>query len=418
MIKQIIMFALLICLLSGMCGTVANATASAASNTSAGIDSEQVLVMLHLPPPHYRPDANYMGVYDDNSGKVARHRIAMDLAHLYDLQLVSSWAMPELGIDCYVMALPVDMSAAKVLLLLEQDRRVEWAQPMAVYHALNDHDPGHDPLYPLQPSALLWHLDELHAHTTGRNVRVALIDSGVDDSHPDLTGQLAIKENFVDGSAYTAENHGTAVAGIIAARAGNGVGIEGVAPDARLMALRACWEAAPEKTLCNSFTLGKALNFALMHQAQVINLSLSGPKDRLLQRLLDIAITRGVAVIAAADQALPDSGFPASHPGVIAVADTPFGPKGMTLLLAPGRDIPSTAPGGRWVLVSGASFAAAHVSGLFALLRQLQPRQTVARLRSGILTHAGAIDACASITILSGVCTCSCSPVMSMTVLP
>jgi subtilisin family serine protease len=68
---------------------------------------------------------------------------------------------------------------------------------------------------------------------------VAVVDSGVDAEHPDLAGQLALRRNFVDAVPDAAEAHGTAVAGIIAARADNGIGIAGVAPGAR------CWPCAP-----------------------------------------------------------------------------------------------------------------------------------------------------------------------------
>ena len=95
----------------------------------------------------------------------------------------------------------------------------------------------------LQPTAGLWHLDELHRVATGKNVRVAAIDSGVELDHPDLNGRVALARNFVDARDWVAERHGTAIAGIIGARADNGVGIVGVAPGAQLLALRACWQA-------------------------------------------------------------------------------------------------------------------------------------------------------------------------------
>ena len=101
-----------------------------------------------------------------------------------------------------------------------------------------------DPLYPLQPSATLWRLDELHRIATGRRVRVAEIDTGVDVNHPDLAGRVAVTRNFVDGRRDVAERHGTAIAGIIGARADDGIGIAGIAPEAKLLALRACWQAA------------------------------------------------------------------------------------------------------------------------------------------------------------------------------
>jgi subtilisin family serine protease len=144
----------------------------------------------------------------------------------------------------------------------------------------------------------------------------------------------------------------------------------------------------------------------------VINLSLSGPPDRLLAHLLDLALERGITVVAAVDPQHPDGGFPASHHGVIAVAADHVGATGTDCLRAPGQDIPSTAPGARWTFVSGASFAAAHVSGLLALLEELRPDQPAAR---AILAQAGSIDACAAVARTTGSCLCACT---TMTVLP
>src|SRR5207253_11414667 len=157
-----------------------------------------------------------------------------------------------------------------------------------------------DPLYSLQPSARVWHLAELHHVTTGKNVRVATIDTAVQTDHPDLQGQIYVSRDFVGGRLALAEIHGTAIAGIIAARADNGVGIAGVAPDAKLLALRACWESGQldGTAVCNSFTLAKALQFALDQHAQVINLSLTGAPDRLVERLLDVALARRISVVA------------------------------------------------------------------------------------------------------------------------
>ncbi len=90
----------------------------------------------------------------------------------------------------------------------------------------------------------------MHKIATGRGIRVAVIDSGIQANHPDLAGQVIVNRNFVAGQAEVAEDHGTGVAGIIAAKADNGVGIAGVAPDARLLGLRACWQqkgAGPDR---------------------------------------------------------------------------------------------------------------------------------------------------------------------------
>ena len=198
----------------------------------------------------------------------------------------------------------------------------------------------------------------------------------------------------------------TEVAGIIAARADNHVGIVGVAPHARLLALRACWQASAHATLCTSLGLARALDFAIAHDAQVINLSLSGAPDLLLGKLLDVALRRGITVVAATDRALPRGGFPAAHPGVIAVADEGSGAVPSGTLLAPGSDIPTTGPPARWYFVSGPSYAAAHVSGLLALLREVGAPPGASAL---VRLPTGAVDAYASLMRGRGRCLGLCT---------
>ncbi|MBV8636057.1 MAG: S8 family serine peptidase [Burkholderiaceae bacterium] len=386
----------------------------AVSATSAAVDGEdnraahQVLVMLHLPAPHYRPDSGYSGSYGDDGAHAARRRIAEELAKSHGLVLVTDWPMPVLGIDCYVMEDPAHGTAAHMVEVLSRDKRIEWVQPMSTYHSL-----GNDPLFPAQPSSTLWHLNDLHRIATGRNVTVAVIDSGVQDDHPDLRGQVVLKENFVDGMPYAGEQHGTAVAGIIAAIAGNGVGIEGIAPNARVMALRACWQPAGSRAQCNSFTLGKALNFAIAHDARIINLSLGGPPDRLLERLLDVAMKKGARIVAAVDPQNVDGGFPASLSGVLAVASLESHGMAPRVLLAPGREIPTTAVDGGWNFVSGTSYAAAHMSGMLALLEELRPAMSTAQIEQQLVKadfdSAEGVDACATIGRITGNCPCSCT---------
>lgn len=382
----------------------------AAEAPAAAAASAEILVMFHLPAPHFRPDSYGSADYRDDAGRAARQRIAAALAREYQLELVEDWAMPVLSIDCYRMRLPAGMPSAPLLAALAQDKRVAWTQLIQDFVA----QAGADPLYRTQPAAQAWQLAQVRKVATGRKVVVAVVDSGVESSHPDLAGQVVLEENFVERQQYVPELHGTAVAGVIAARAGNGVGIEGVAPEARLLALRACWQAGGS-TRCNSFTLAKALNFALANGAQIINLSLSGPPDRLLQQLLEVALARGIRVVGAVDPARADGGFPANTPGVFAVAaDGAAARAGTHPLAAPGRDIPTTMPGGRWGLVSGSSYAAAHVSGMLALLEQLRPQMPAARLRDGIVVSEGSlpltgIDLCATISRISGKCSCACT---------
>jgi hypothetical protein len=378
-------------------------------------DPQRLLVMLPLPAPHYRPGSGYSGRYGDAAADAAQRRVAGSLARAAGLTLADDWPMPLLGVHCFVMALPTGAAPAQLrqaLDTLSHDPRVAWAQPLNEFRALADRDGGRmhdDPLYATQPAAAAWRLAALHQAATGLRVRVAVIDSAVDLQHPDLAGQVLQAHDFLPRTPAPghAEAHGTGVAGIIAAQADNRQGIAGVAPRARLLALRACRERSAGDTRCDSLSLAQALQAAILQDADVINLSLSGPEDLLLARLIDQAQSRGMVVVTAADRAARDGGFPASHPGVVAVVDDDSAPAPAGVWKAPGRDVPTTLPGGRYGLVSGASYAAAHVAGLVALMRELQPARAVPPVF--VRAAAGQLDACASVWRLKPSCACGCN---------
>jgi subtilisin family serine protease len=369
----------------------------------------RLLVMLRMPPPHAGPGVDYGGGYGDAEGRNARHRIAVRLARKLGGAVVDEWPMPLLGVDCFVFSTPKGGDADAAARRLAADTAVSWSEPEHLYHA-QEEATHNDPLYRAQPAAQEWRLADLHRISTGRDVRVAVIDSMIERAHPDLVGRVELVENFVDGRPDPPEVHGTAVAGIIAAQADNHIGIAGIAPDARLMGLRACWQEPGEGagTVCDSLSLAKALEFAVEHKAQVINMSLSGPSDLLLSRLIGVAQSRGAVVVAAYDRSQTGGGFPASQHGVIAVTDEESGPAPPGVVSAPGREVPTTEPGGRWSVVNGSSFAAAHISGLFALMRQRTPLlQSTSAL---ILAPPGSVvDACATLLQRHDPCHCECS---------
>jgi subtilisin family serine protease len=110
--------------------------------------------------------------------------------------------------------------------------------------------------------------------------------------------------------------------------------------------------------------------------------------------------------VTAFDAAKPRGGFPASVPGVIAVADRSFAASSGEVYTAPGRDVPTTQPGGRWFLVNGSSFSAAHVSGLAALVRQRRHSDGLTLVSDRPV--GGTIDACATLARAASGCDCSC----------
>jgi subtilisin family serine protease len=370
------------------------------------LPDRQILVMVKHPPDHYRPNGAYGGGYGDELSKSARQRLARRIARAYGLTLLDDWPMPMVGLDCFVMAVTDDRTTTAAAEQVSHDAAVSWSQPVGLYRAQSAPLSHNDPLFAAQPAAKEWRLAELHQLATGRGMRVAVIDSGIETQHPDLAGQVEIDRNFVDGRPLVAEMHGTGVAGIIAAKADNGIGIAGVAPRAHILALRACWQssdAADSPTVCDSFSLVKALYFAIEQKPDVINLSLSGPEDRLIHELLDVGLARGLTVVAAVDKGRADGGFPASVAGVIAVSNASVAGMKSTVYTAPGRDVPTTEPGGRWYLVNGSSYSAAHVSGLIALLREKQHSAALA-----LVTEDGTIDACASVLRAATGCDCRC----------
>lgn len=363
----------------------------------------QILVMLkESPVRHYRPGSLAQPSYGSGPAPMSQLRTAQQLAREYGFQLVSDWAMPSLGVRCFLGEVPAGQAPSELASRLAADSRVESAQPVQVFRSL-----GHnDAYYELQTSAKVLKLDELHQFATGKHVSVAQIDTGVELTHPDLDGQLSDAKNFVDGSQYAAESHGTGVAGIIVAKADNGIGIVGIAPAATLMPLRACWEAEGQSgpALCSSFTLAKALQSALQSPTRVLNLSLGGPQDRLLERLIDKAIDQGIVVVGAVDPTHPGSSFPASHPGVIAVGSSGTAITVTGEVLAPGEHVLTTTPNGSWGFLSGSSFAAAHVSGIVALLLErspkLRPGQISVILREHVYrteSQGSTVDACAAV---------------------
>ena len=377
------------------------APAATVEGASATADRE-ILVMVRHPLDHYRATGAYGGGYGDELARSARQHLARRIAHQYGLTLVDDWAMPMIGVDCFVMVVPQGRSTKAAAEQVSHDADVDWAEAAQLYSTRGA--AHNDPLYAAEPAAGQWHLADLHRIADGRGRVVAVVDSGIDARHPDLAGQVAVNRNFVSGQPLVAEQHGTAVAGIIAAKADNRVGIAGVAPGARLLGLRACWQRGSSAT-CDTLSLAKALYFAVENHPDVINLSLSGPDARLLHEILNIAYARGIAVVAAFDPKLPGGGFPASLPGVIAVSDTPVAGTRNDVYAAPGRDIPTTQPGGRWFLVNGSSFAAAHVSGLLALMRE---RKRAAPLMLVAQRRGGEIDACATLLRVAGACDCAC----------
>jgi len=305
-------------------------------------------------------------------------RIARELADRHHIQFIAQWPVTALGVSCVVYDVPKQLQLQQVMTELKKDSQVSLVQQMHSYQTLGNIPPARpysDPYLHLQSGLQSLGIADLHRITTGRGVRIALIDTGVDLNHPDLQGQIKYSENMAPAPIDNnlADIHGTAVAGILSAHADNGIGIVGIAPDAEIFALRACWPDKPGSLAarCNSFTLALALNQAIRLDSHIVNLSLSGPEDPLLRQLIEKAMATGIIVIAAVPAKDQVGGFPANISGVIAVGQGDE--DNHSEIIAPGKDILTTVPHQAYDFMTGSSFATPHVTGMVALLLQLHP---------------------------------------------
>jgi serine protease len=281
-----------------------------------------------------------------------------------------------------------------------------------------------DPLRSHQWGLDMIHADEAHAVTTGAGAVVAVVDTGVDAAHPDLQGRVLPGYDFVSGDAtpQDGQGHGTHVSGIIAADANNGVGVDSVAPGAKILPVRVLGDNGSG----TSTAVAAGIDWAASHGADVINLSLSGSiplgglgQESDIDAAIGRALARGVVVVAAAgNDSLP------------LCENNPFGGRVLCVgavdrrgvrsfyssfgegvnIVAPGgsslpgtdEDIVSTYNDGDYHYLAGTSQATPHVSGVAALLASLglHGQAAVQRILA-TANGAGIVDAQAAVAGLA-----------------
>ncbi|HXS03126.1 MAG TPA: S8 family serine peptidase [Rhodanobacter sp.] len=303
----------------------------------------------------------------------------------YRLREITGWPIKALDAYCIVVETPAGMDRETLLKALASDDRVQLAQPLQDYSVYAEKAPptprDNDPYVNLQRGFVETDAALAHRYSQGDGVHVAIVDTGVDTMHPDLKGRIRDVHNMVDddAAAFNHDSHGTEVAGVIAADGDNHRGIVGIAPGAVLSVYKACWYSAVAGAgaHCNSFTLAKALAAIIDTDARIVNLSLGGPADPLLNKLLLQILEQGRIVVAALPPDGNLDGFPVDAPGVIIVRMSGSSVALPGVLNAPGKDILTTQPDGGYDFTSGSSMAAPHVTGIAALLLSIAPRLDV-----------------------------------------
>ncbi len=336
----------------------------------------------------------------------------------------------------YRLELDPDVSPAEAAAAYSEHPDVVYAQPI---HLFFHHDAPDDPRLPEQYGLeqIRWQALRDGLPPGKQNVVIAIIDSGVDYTHEDLAGNiwsnqveatgrpgvdddnngyvddirgwdfthtptLPAKGDYLapDNDPMDESSHGTRVAGIAAAVTNNGVGIAGVAPDARMMALRAGVTLQSDLTFLEEDDLAAAILYAVENGAHIINMSWGGPESAfLIHDAVRYAAASGLVLVSSAG----NSGefglsYPAAMDETIAVGATAprdriagFSSRGVPLdLVAPGAGTLTTMPRDAYRHASGTSFAAPHISGLAALILSRRPELTVEQVRS--LLAASVID--------------------------
>jgi thermitase len=227
-----------------------------------------------------------------------------------------------------------------------------------------------------------WALDQIHIPipnlwnitTGGREVLIAILDTGIDSDHEDLKGKVASEVNFTDSPSVNDLNgHGTHIAGIIAATTNNGLGVAGLVQTSKLMNVK----VADDYGFCQAATVARGIIWAVDNGSKVINISIEIRNPSVdLEQAVKYAWDHGALIIAAAGNRGNEAAiYPAYYENSIAVAATqpdgtlaPLSNYGNWVdIAAPGFNIYSTLPDNKYGYETGTSFATAYVTGLAAI---------------------------------------------------
>ena len=248
---------------------------------------------------------------------------------------------------------------------------------------------------PGQYSLVKMHVDPSLETSVGEPVRVAVIDTAIDDSHPDLAGAVEARFDAIGGGApIHSMDHGTSMAGGIAAHGK----VKGVASNVRILSARAFDNDGAGGALGSTLSILKGIDWAVKQRARVINMSFAGPSDPTLHDMLGAAWGKGLILVGAAGNAGPKSPplYPAADEKVIAVTATDEEDKLFTganvgpyiAVSAPGVDVLLPAPAGGYAMETGTSVSSALVSGVVALMLEHHSAMSPTEVRKTLTTTA------------------------------
>lgn len=304
------------------------------------------------------------------------------LAQQFNLTPLDNVFVEMAGVDTHRFGIPDNRPVADIIGLVLADGRAAQVQANFIFVLQGDTTTAaaKDAQAGLQYALGKLRVQTAHQRATGETIKIAVIDTQVDATHPELDGAGLEAFDATGTESAGPDAHGTAITGIIASQKT----LRGVAPQAQILAIRAFRrvEGSPLGE-ADTMSLMRALHWAEQHGARVLNMSFAGPEDEMLSTLLDAAHDKGIIMVAASGNAGPDAAplYPAVHEHVIAVTATDWTDKLYRManrgnhiaLAAPGVDILVVVPDGKFAMMSGTSLATAHISGMIALLLERNP---------------------------------------------
>jgi subtilisin family serine protease len=317
-------------------------------------------------------------------------RTVYELSQDFGLELNTSFPSQLLSNRVLRFRIPDTRTLADVAQQLSADARVQLAQPDYVFTVAG----ASKSLPGSQYAPQKMRLEEAQQVARGKNIKIAIIDTAIDQSHPAFPDAIIEAFSTLDDLKPGTGYHGTSIAGVIAARSE----LIGVAPQASILSVEAFAEEAAGPSQSHTLAILKGLDWAVSKGARVVNMSFSGPNDPLLGQAIAAAVKQGVVVVAAAGNGGRDAppAYPGAFPNVIAVTaidrkDAVFqnANRGTYIAVAaPGVEIAIAAPNAGYGVASGTSLAAAHVSGIVALMLEKNPKLSPKEVRDAISKSA------------------------------
>ena len=389
-------------------GGAANFAGAAAAATAAAIAvpaitsiiaSSRAEAGVYARDPNYVPGLPMPTERRYQSGEVLfvlkpdapRETLARVIAR-YNLRLISEERLDFMGTVVHRYRVPDRQDVPAAIRELTRDEQIAYVQPNYAFDRP-------DFRFRLQSAASTaasggslqyvvdaLRLQEAHQMARGSRISIAVIDSGIDASHPEMAGRVVRSFDAV-GGPFLAHEHGTGMAGAIVAHAQ----LTGVSPGADIYAVRAFAPGQAAGASGTSLHILKAMDWAIRNNVRIINMSFAGPRDPMMTRAIQVAAERRITMIAAMGNEGPNAppSYPAADQNVIAVTATDrngnlfeAATRGNHVsVAAPGVEVLLPAPQGGYQISSGTSVAAAHVSGIAALILERQPDLDPADLR-------------------------------------